>query len=175
MEKKQNENEETLSSLLGGIINGGIQVIDLTMTLDQRTPTIVLPPEHGQSWPFRLEVISKYDERGPATYWNNMSCGEHTGTHFDAPIHWISGKDLPNNATDTLPPDLFIAHACRRFVRAGARCNAFQRWDRQAAGSACGTRAHAILRAHCCCCAHFQSMRARQDKTTQGCTRQDKS
>ena len=40
-----------------------------------------------------------------------MSCGEHTGTHFDAPIHWISGKDLPNNATDTLPPDLFIAHA----------------------------------------------------------------
>ena len=23
--------------------------------------------------------------------------GEHTGTHFDAPVHWITGKDLPDN------------------------------------------------------------------------------
>ena len=46
--------------------------------------------------------MSRYDERGPAWYWNNISFGEHTGTHFDAPIHWISGKDLPNNAIDTI-------------------------------------------------------------------------
>lgn len=100
-----------LAGLLAGICGGGIRVVDLTMTLDRRTPTIVLPPELGQSWPFRLETISRYDRRGPATYWNNMSCGEHTGTHFDAPIHWISGKDLPGNATDTIPPELFVAHA----------------------------------------------------------------
>jgi kynurenine formamidase len=37
--------------------------------------------------------VSAYDARGPDWYWNNFSCGEHTGTHFDAPIHWISGKD----------------------------------------------------------------------------------
>ncbi len=101
-----------LGSLLTGIVDGSIRVVDLTMTLDQRTPTIVVPPEWGQSWPFRMEVISRYDRRGPGVYWNNVSCGEHTGTHFDAPIHWISGKDLPNNATDTIPPELFVAHAC---------------------------------------------------------------
>jgi len=97
--------------LLGCITGGSINVVDLTMTLDRKVPTIVLPPELGQSWPFRMEEISKYDARGPATYWNNFSCGEHTGTHFDAPIHWISGKNLPNNATDTISPDMFIAHA----------------------------------------------------------------
>ncbi|HIF60893.1 MAG TPA: cyclase family protein, partial [Rhodospirillales bacterium] len=101
-----------LTSLLGCITGGSINVVDLTMTLDRKVPTIVLPPELGQSWPFRMEEISKYDARGPATYWNNFSCGEHTGTHFDAPIHWISGKNLPNNATDTISPDMFIAHAC---------------------------------------------------------------
>ncbi|MBN06581.1 MAG: cyclase [Rhodospirillaceae bacterium] len=101
-----------LNSLLGAITGGGVRVVDLTMTLDQKVPTIVLPPELGQSWPFRLEEISRYDHRGPNTYWNNMSCGEHTGTHFDAPIHWISGKDLPDNATDTIPPEMFLAHAC---------------------------------------------------------------
>ena len=101
-----------LAGLLAGIAGGGVRVVDLTMTLDRHVPTIVLPPELGQSWPFRMEEISRYDHRGPATYWNNFSCGEHTGTHFDAPIHWISGKDLPDNATDTIPPDLFVAHAC---------------------------------------------------------------
>jgi len=87
-------------------------VVDLTQTLDPEFPQISLPPELGQCWPFRIEEVSQYDERGPGWYWNNISCGEHTGTHFDAPIHWISGKDLPNNATDTIPPSLFVAHAC---------------------------------------------------------------
>src|SRR3546814_15843054 len=56
--------------------------------------------------------MSRYDERGPAWYWNNFSCSEHTGTHFDAPIHWVSGKDQPNNSVDTIPTDAFIAQAC---------------------------------------------------------------
>ena len=101
-----------LAGLLAGIAGGAVRVVDLTMTLDRHAPTIVLPPELGQSWPFRMEEISRYDRRGPATYWNNFSCGEHTGTHFDAPVHWISGKDLPGNATDTIPPEMFLAHAC---------------------------------------------------------------
>ena len=112
MMKQKNDETSLLMNLLGGITGGSIKVVDLTMTLDRKVPTIVLPPELGQSWPFRMEEISRYDARGPATYWNNFSCGEHTGTHFDAPIHWISGKDLPNNATDTILPEMFVAHAC---------------------------------------------------------------
>jgi len=75
------------------VSSGAIRVIDLTQTLSQDFPIIALPPELGQCAPFRIEEISRYDERGPAWYWNNISLGEHTGTHFDAPIHWVSGKD----------------------------------------------------------------------------------
>ena len=94
-----------------GVARGSIRVVDLTNTLSQDFPTIVLPPEFGQCLPFRIEEVSRYDERGPAWYWNNITIGEHTGTHFDAPIHWISGKDLPHNATDSIPPERFIGPA----------------------------------------------------------------
>ena len=106
------ESTRTLARFLADLVAGRIRVVDLTETLEPGFPTIILPPELGQSWPFRSEEISRYDERGPAWYWNNFSCGEHTGTHFDAPIHWVSGKDLPNNATDTIPVENFIAEAC---------------------------------------------------------------
>jgi kynurenine formamidase len=89
-----------------------IRIVDLTQTLSPEFPQIVLPPEMGQAWPFRIEETSRYDERGPAWYWNNFSCSEHTGTHFDAPIHWISGMHLPNASTDTIPTAHFIAPAC---------------------------------------------------------------
>ena len=45
-------------------------------------------------------------------FWHNISMNEHTGTHFDAPIHWVSGKDLPNNSVDEIPAKDFIAPAC---------------------------------------------------------------
>src|ERR1035438_5213118 len=91
---------------------GAIRVIDLTQPLEAGTPVIQLPPDFGKTWPFRLEEISYYDGRGPAWYWNNFSCGEHTGTRFDAPVHWVSGKDYPNNTTDSIPVEKFIAPAC---------------------------------------------------------------
>ncbi len=93
------------------VASGAVRVIDLTQTLSPDFPTIALPPEFGQCAPFRLEEVSRYDARGPAWYWNNFTVGEHTGTHFDAPIHWVSGKDLPDNAVDTIPPHNFIAPA----------------------------------------------------------------
>jgi kynurenine formamidase len=101
-----------LAGLVDALATGRIRVIDLTQTLTPEFPQIALPPEMGQCWPFRIEEVSRYDERGPGWYWNNFSCGEHTGTHFDAPIHWISGRDLPNNAVDTIPVQNFVAPAC---------------------------------------------------------------
>lgn len=102
----------TLSAFVQDLVAGRIRVVDLTQTLSPEFPALTLPPEFGQCWPFKLEEISRYDERGPAWYWNNFSCSEHTGTHFDAPIHWISGKDQPNNAVDSIPSQNFIAQAC---------------------------------------------------------------
>jgi kynurenine formamidase len=106
----------TSPSLLGdlalSIASGAIRVVDLTHTLDPDFPVIILPPEFGQCARFRMEEISAYDHRGPAWKWHNITCSEHTGTHFDAPVHWISGRDLPNNSVDTIPVEQFIGPAC---------------------------------------------------------------
>jgi kynurenine formamidase len=102
---------DTLINLVADLAAGRIRLVDLSQTLSADFPPIVLPPEMGQSWPIRIEEISRYDARGPGWYWNNLSFGEHTGTHFDAPIHWISGRDLPNNATDTIPVEHLVAPA----------------------------------------------------------------
>lgn len=94
------------------IMSGDIRTIDLTHTLDPDFPVLVLPPQFGQCAPFRIEEVSHYDDRGPAWYWRNFSCNEHTGTHFDAPIHWVTGKDLANASVDALDPKSFIRPAC---------------------------------------------------------------
>ena len=60
----------------------------------RKTPVIELPPERGQPWRFGREVISHYDAAGPTVFWNNIRLSEHTGTHFDAPVHWLPGRDL---------------------------------------------------------------------------------
>lgn len=112
-----------LAQFMTELVSGRIRLVDLTETLTPEFPTIVLPPEFGQAWPFRIEEISRYDERGPAWYWNNFSCSEHTGTHFDAPVHWVTGKDQPDNTVDTIPVEAFIAGASVIDCSAEARDN----------------------------------------------------
>ena len=102
----------TLSDLAAGLASGAIEVVDLTAPLSSETPVIQLPEPFGQTARFELEEISRYDDRGPAWYWNNFRTGEHTGTHFDAPVHWVTGKDLPDNACDTIPAARFVGPAC---------------------------------------------------------------
>lgn len=106
-----NTPQDILASLALALAGGRVRIVDLTQTLSAEFPAIALPPEMGQCQPFRIEQISAYDERGPGWYWNNFSCGEHTGTHFDAPAHWVSGKDYPNNTVDTIDARNFIGAA----------------------------------------------------------------
>ena len=82
-----------LSALAEAIRSATVDVIDLTAPLSSSTPILQLPEPFGNTVPFTLHEISRYDERGPAWYWNDISTGEHTGTHFDAPIHWVTGRD----------------------------------------------------------------------------------
>jgi kynurenine formamidase len=102
---------DLLATLAAAIGSGSIEIVDLTHTLSPDFPTIVLPPEFGQAAPFRIEEISRYDAGGPAWYWNNFTVGEHTGTHIDAPIHWVTGKDLAGNSVDAMPPRSMLAPA----------------------------------------------------------------
>ena len=59
-----------------------------------------------------MEEVSRYDARGPAWYWNNISMSEHAGTHFDAPAHWVSGRQLPDATVDSLPLETLVAPVC---------------------------------------------------------------
>ena len=101
-----------LSLLVEELRSGRVKVVDLTQPLGPETPVIELPPIFAASPGLSLEVISRYDDKGPAWYWNTISLGEHTGTHFDAPAHWITGKDRANNTTDTIPARQFVGPAC---------------------------------------------------------------
>ena len=82
------------------------------MPLGPETPVLPLPPPFPNSPMFEVTEISRYDERGPGWYWNAFVTGEHTGTHFDAPVRWVTGKDLTDNRVDTLPPARFVGPAC---------------------------------------------------------------
>jgi len=100
--------DNPLAGLIAGLASSRIRAIDLTNTLSTDFPVIVLPSEFGQCEPFRMETVSRYDGNGPAWYWNNISMNEHTGTHFDAPAHWITGRDIPNGTVDMVAPADFI-------------------------------------------------------------------
>ncbi|WP_108663244.1 cyclase family protein [Acuticoccus kandeliae] len=101
-----------LSQLAAGLASGGVRVVDLSAPLGPDTPLLKLPPEFAVDTPkIEIHKISEYDANGPFWAWNWLKLGEHSGTHFDAPAHWITGKDLPQNTTDTLPVGRLVAPA----------------------------------------------------------------
>jgi len=108
---------DPLSNLIAALADGGVRIVDLTQPLGETTPVIELPPPFAHSPGVSIETISRYDDDGPAWYWNALRFGEHTGTHFDAPVHWVTGKDLADNATDTIPVERFVGPACVIDVR----------------------------------------------------------
>lgn len=128
-----------LAQLMEALARGALRVVDLTQPLGPATPVIGLPPIFAASPGVSIDVLSRYDDKGPAWYWNTLRFGEHTGTHFDAPVHWITGRDLPDNACDTIPPRRFVGPACVIDVTADVERNAdflltvprIEAWERQ--------------------------------------------
>jgi kynurenine formamidase len=98
-----------LTDLVDAVSTGRIEDLDLTAPLSAKTPVLVLPEPFGQTDRFELREISHYDDRGPGWYWNNISTGEHTGTHLDAPIHWVTGQERAD--VSQIPPSQLVAPA----------------------------------------------------------------
>ncbi len=100
---------DLLAELGSRLLSGAVRVIDLSGPLGPDTPLLKLPEGFGEDTP-RIEVhkISEYDENGPYWAWNWLKIGEHSGTHFDAPHHWVSGKDYADGYTDTIDPQSFV-------------------------------------------------------------------
>lgn len=100
---------DLLAQLADALVSGSLEVIDLSQPLSESTPILRLPPPFANTPGWKMHEISRYDERGPAWYWNWFESGEHVGTHFDAPIHWISGRDQDD--VSQVPPQRLIAPA----------------------------------------------------------------
>jgi kynurenine formamidase len=82
-----------VNDLLAGLADGSVEVVDLTQPLSESTPVLVLPEPFANTPHLSRRRLSEYDEHGPAWAWDVLELGEHTGTHFDAPVHWVTGKD----------------------------------------------------------------------------------
>ena len=82
-----------LASLIDDLASGAVRIVDLTQPLSERTPVLQLPAPFANTPPVSRRMLSAFDDRGPAWAWSVLELGEHTGTHFDAPIHWITGRD----------------------------------------------------------------------------------
>ncbi len=84
---------DPLATLVDALGSGKVEIVDLTQPLSEATPILHLPPPFANTPGWKTHEISRYDERGPGWYWNWFEGGEHVGTHFDAPVHWITGQD----------------------------------------------------------------------------------
>lgn len=103
------DSQKLLTDLALQLLSGGVEVVDLSGVLGPETPILQLPPELAVNSPkVEIHKISAYDKDGPFWAWNWLKFGEHSGTHFDAPIHWISGRSFVDGATDTIPVQNFV-------------------------------------------------------------------
>lgn len=82
-----------LTQLVAGLASSSVEIVDLTQPLSESTPVIELPEPYVNSPGLSRRELARYDERNPLARWDVLEFGEHTGTHVDAPIHWITGQD----------------------------------------------------------------------------------
>lgn len=99
----------TVTTMLTELANGSTKIVDLTNTLSPQTPTLRLPEPFVNLIDFSTETVSEYNEPGPFWKHQNIHTGEHIGTHIDAPVHWISGRD--GHDVSTIPPERLLGPA----------------------------------------------------------------
>src|SRR5918911_30587 len=131
--------EDIVSELLEALASGAVRIVDLTQPLSERTPVLRLPEPFANTPPLSRRTLSRYDDAGPAWAWDVLELGEHTGTHLDAPIHWITGRDREDVAS--IPPRRLVgpavvvdkvAEAERGAIPAGAWVLLRAGWDARA-------------------------------------------
>ncbi|GAA1626239.1 cyclase family protein [Leucobacter chromiireducens] len=83
----------TTTAIAAALAAGTLRIVDLTNPLSSETPTLRLPDPFANLIDFSLEEVSRFNEPGPFWMHHNIHTGEHIGTHLDAPMHWISGRD----------------------------------------------------------------------------------
>lgn len=99
----------SVTDLLAGLADGSVEVVDLTQPLSETTPVLVLPDPFANTPHLSRRKLSRYDDDGPAWAWDVLELGEHTGTHLDAPTHWITGRDGHDVAS--IPPKELVGPA----------------------------------------------------------------
>ncbi|SDQ36446.1 cyclase family protein [Quadrisphaera sp. DSM 44207] len=110
-----------LSPLLEALASGEVAIVDLTAPLSPSTPVLQLPEPFANTRPLSLEPVSAFDEAGPLWAWNDIRTGEHTGTHLDAPSHWVTGRD--GDSVDRVPPRRLVGPAVVVDVTAQAQAD----------------------------------------------------
>ena len=90
------------------LLSSDVEVVECTRILGPNTPLSQLAPPFKNTPQVEIHKILRYDD-GPVCAWNWLKLGGNSGTHFDALKHWFTGKDLPDNATDTLDVQKVIA------------------------------------------------------------------
>lgn len=78
----------------------GKKVIDISLSIDQDTP--VYPGDYG----VKVNQL-KSIKNGDGYNLSSIAMGVHTGTHLDAPTHFIEGA----KRVDQIPPDQFMGTA----------------------------------------------------------------
>ncbi len=95
---------------LDDVANGRAEVVDLTHDLREGTP--LFPGGIA----FGLKPLTQLAD---GYYMNSFVCGEHTGTHIDAPAHF--GKGLPT--VDEIPPTRLVSQGILIDVQAQSAAN----------------------------------------------------
>lgn len=138
-----------MNTLVRNLSSGAVKIVDLTNTLSETTPTLRLPDPFPNLIDFSLEEVSAYNEPGPFWKHHNIHTGEHIGTHIDAPVHWVSGRE--GKDVSQIEPERLIGPAVVVDVRAEVENDPDFLLETSTSEPGRRGTAHCLRTAGCCC------------------------